>query len=84
MRLRVWSLALVSGLRIGRCRELWCRSQTQLGSSVAVALAWEPPYAERAAQEIAKRQKDQKKKKKKKERERERARARARAKQYYP
>ena len=39
------------------CCELWCRSQTQLGSCVAVALArltaivpirplaWEPPYA---------------------------------------
>ena len=24
---------------IRRCRELWCRSQTQLGSRVAVALA---------------------------------------------
>ena len=31
--------ALVSGLRIRRCRELWCRLQTRLGSCVAVALA---------------------------------------------
>uniref|UniRef100_A0A8D1Q7K9 Abnormal spindle-like microcephaly-associated protein homolog n=1 Tax=Sus scrofa TaxID=9823 RepID=A0A8D1Q7K9_PIG len=27
-------------LTIRRCRELWCRSQMQLGSRVAVALAW--------------------------------------------
>ena len=32
MRLRVRSLALLSGLRIWCCRELWCRSQTWLGS----------------------------------------------------
>ena len=36
MRLQVWSLALLSGLRIQRCRELWCRLQTWLGSHVAV------------------------------------------------
>ena len=72
MRLRVRSLALLSGLRIRRCYELWCRSQTQLRSCVflwlwcrpaAVApirsLAWKPPYAAGVAQEIAK--KDQKK-----------------------
>ena len=35
----VQSLALLSGLRIRRCCELWCRSQMQLGSSrVAVAV----------------------------------------------
>ena len=28
-----------SGLRIRRCRELWCRLQMQLGSGVAVAVA---------------------------------------------
>ena len=38
MRLRVRSLALLSGLRIRRCHELWCRSHTQLRSGVAVAL----------------------------------------------
>ena len=43
------SVALLSGLRIQRCRELWCRSQTRLGSHIAVAvafgaLAWEPPH----------------------------------------
>ena len=36
---QVWSLALLSGLRIWHCRELWCRSQTQLGACVAVAVA---------------------------------------------
>ena len=39
MRLQVQSLALLSGLRIQHCRELWCRSQTQLGSGVDVAVA---------------------------------------------
>ena len=38
MRLRVRSLASLSGLTIRRCRELWCRLQTRLGSRVAVAL----------------------------------------------
>ena len=37
MRLGVQSLALLSALRICRCHELWCRSQTGLGSAVAVA-----------------------------------------------
>ena len=32
------SLASLSGLRIQRCRELWCRSQMQLGSSIVVAV----------------------------------------------
>ena len=35
----VRSLALLSGLRIRRCHELWCRLQTQLGSRIDVALA---------------------------------------------
>ena len=39
MRLRFLSLALLSGLRIQRCCELWCRSQMQLGSGVAMAVA---------------------------------------------
>ena len=30
--------ASLSGLRVWRCQELWCRSQTWLGSSVAVAV----------------------------------------------
>ena len=59
MRLRVQSLALLSGFGIRCCRELWCRL-------VAMApirpLAWEPPYAAGAAQVKAKRQKKKKKK----------------------
>ena len=39
MRLRVWSLASCSGLRIQHCCEPWCRSQMRLGSGIAVALA---------------------------------------------
>ena len=38
MRLQVWSLASLSGFRIRRCHELWCGSQTGLGSGVAVAV----------------------------------------------
>ena len=30
--------AFAHELRIGPCRELWCRSQTQLGSGIAVAV----------------------------------------------
>ena len=58
-RIRVWSLASLSGLRIWHCHELWFRSQTRLGFGIAVAvlrcrpeaaalirpLAWELPYA---------------------------------------
>ena len=40
MKLRVRSLALFGGLRIWRCRELWCRSQTQLGSDPALPWLW--------------------------------------------
>ena len=63
MRWWVRSLASLSGLRIQHYHDLWCRLQTGLGSSVAVAvaqgwwlatvlirpLAWEPPYAKGAA-----------------------------------
>ena len=38
MKLRVRSLASLSGLRIWHCRELWCRSQMRLRSCVAVAV----------------------------------------------
>ena len=38
MRLQVWSVPLLSGLRIRHCRELWCRSQIRLRSRLAVAL----------------------------------------------
>ena len=38
MRMRVQSLRPLNGLRIGCCRELWCRSQAWLGSGVAMAV----------------------------------------------
>ena len=40
MRMGVWSLALLSGLRIWHCRELWCRLQIWLGSCITVAVVW--------------------------------------------
>ena len=57
MRMLLQSLALLSGLRIWCCHELWCRSQTQLdpvllwlwcrsGATASIRpLAWELPYA---------------------------------------
>ena len=39
MRTWVQPLALLSGLRIQHCCELWCRSQTQFGFQVVVAVA---------------------------------------------
>ena len=39
MRLQVRSLALLTGLRIWCCRKLWGRSQMQLGSGIAMAVA---------------------------------------------
>ena len=52
-RLWVQSLALLGGLRIRRCYDLWCRQQTWLRSGIARPaavpliwpLAWETPYA---------------------------------------
>ena len=44
MRLRVRFLALLRGLRIWCCRELWCGLQTRLGSCVAVALVQAGSY----------------------------------------
>ena len=72
MRLRVRSLALLSGLRIWHC----CGVGPRHGSDPALLwlwrrpvatapirpLAWEPPYAMGAAQEKAKRPKKRKKK----------------------
>ena len=37
MKLQVRFLALLSGLRIWRCCDLWCRSKMRLGSGAAVA-----------------------------------------------
>ena len=39
MRIRIWFLALLSGLRMQSCHTLWCRSQTWLRSTVAVVWA---------------------------------------------
>ena len=39
-RMWVLSLALLGGLRIQHCCELWYRSQTWLGSNVAVTVVW--------------------------------------------
>ena len=56
MRMQVGSLALLCGLRIQRCHELWCRLQTQLAATAQIGpLAWEAPYAMGVALE---RQKD--------------------------
>ena len=45
MRLRVRFLASLSRLRIRRCRELGCRSQTRLGSRVALAVVQAGGYS---------------------------------------
>ena len=74
MKTQVQSLALLSGLRIRRCRELWCRSQTQLGSGVMQAGGYSSnstPILETSACPIClgfgpKKPKKKKKKKKKK------------------
>ena len=74
MRLRIRSLALLSGLRIWRCPELWCRlrhgSDPELlwlwrrlvATALIRPLAWETPYAMEVAQEMAKIQKTNKQK----------------------
>ena len=71
MRLWVRSLALLRGLRIQHCRELWCKLQIWLRSCISVAvaalirpLAWDPPYVLGVA---LKSQRKKEKKKKKKE-----------------
>ena len=38
MRMWLQSLASLSGFKIWHCSELWYRSQTQLGSLIAVAV----------------------------------------------
>ena len=70
MRTGVQSLASLSGLRIWHRHELWCRSQTRLGSQVAVAVmqagscssdltpSWELPYATGVALEKRKKKKE--------------------------
>ena len=68
---QVRSLALLSGLRIRSCHELWCRSWHGLdtaslwlwckpAATVLQPLAWEPPYAAGVAPKIQ-REKNRKK-----------------------
>ena len=65
MRLQVQSLALLSGLRIQRCCELWCGSNLvllwlwcRLAVTVLLGpLTWEPPYAACAAPKRPKKKK---------------------------
>ena len=57
-RLRVQSLASLSGLRIWRCCELWCRAAAE---ALIRPLAWEPPYATSMALKSKKRKKKKKK-----------------------
>ena len=45
MRTWVRPLALISGLGIRHCCELWCRLHTQLGSRVAVAVVQASSYS---------------------------------------
>jgi len=45
--MRMWALplALLRGLRIWCCRELWCRLKMRLGSCVAVAVVLAVSYS---------------------------------------
>lgn len=64
MRIRLQSLALLSGLRSRHCHGLWCRSSTAriqccyerccrlAAVALICSLAWELPYASRAALKI--------------------------------
>ena len=69
MRIQVLSLALLSGLGIWHCRELWCRSQMPTllwlwlwcrlaAVTLIVPLAWEIPYAEGTALRSKKKKKE--------------------------
>ena len=83
MRMRVPSLALLSGLRIGCCLELWHRAQKRLGSCVAVAVAVAGSYSSDSAPSLGtpmfhgcgpKKKKEKKKKKKKRGKKKEKGR----------
>ena len=52
--MQVQSPALISGLRIQRCRELWCRPAAE---APIQPLAWELPYAESGALKSKKKKK---------------------------
>ena len=71
MRMWVWSLTLLNGLRIQCCHELWCRGlDPELlwlwcrprATAPIGPLAWEPPYATGMALKDKKTKKGQKRK----------------------
>ena len=64
MRMRFQSLALLGGLRIQRCHELWCSLQVWLGSGIAVAVAVAGTYTSELPYALGVALKRQKKKKK--------------------
>ena len=77
MRLQVQSLALLSGLSILHCHQLWYRLQMWLrtvvwlwcrlaATALVRPLAWELPYVVGVALKSKKQEQNQKKKKKKK------------------
>lgn len=70
----------LSGLRIWHCRELWCRSQTQLGPGIAVAVVKVGSYSSNLTPSLGtsichrcglKKQTNKKKERKRKERKKE-------------
>ena len=69
---RVQYLASLSGLRNWRCRELWCRSQTKLGSRRLQTPNLGTSVCRGRGRGPKKTKKKKKKKKEKKQRERER------------
>ena len=52
MQMRVRSLALLSGLKVQHCLELWYRSQTQLGSGMALAVAVARSYSSNSTPDL--------------------------------
>ena len=49
LKVQVGPLASLSGLRIWCCCEGWCRSQSQLGCGIAVAVVWSRRYSSTSA-----------------------------------
>ena len=69
MRTQVRSLALISGLRIPCCHDLWCRSKMQLRSHAAVTVVQASSYSSNSTPSLGTsicRRSDLKKTKKKK------------------
>ena len=78
MRMQVWSLTLLSELRVQWCHELWCKLQTRLRSRIAVAVVYAGSYSSNVTPSLGtsiwcrcdlkkkKKKKDLKKKRKKK------------------